>query len=397
MSRLKEKHFHDWVRGFIFRHNLISSDQNAVVALSGGRDSMLLAYLAIKMNEEKLIKKLSLVHIDHGLRAKSSVEAMQVKKNCLLLGHDCCIVKVQEKAPKKNIEQWARSKRYHLLKGFLGVNDVLLLGHHIDDSFEWFLKQMLSSSRHKTLGIPLINGPIRRPLHCLSRDHINYWVNKLKINYIDDPTNSDTRFERNFLRQKVSKALKSYYPMSMKHFSSFLNQQLETGCSDLVINKYSKNITLVEQKNSDGYFFGCEKELREEVILLSDKNRGELQLTLKKLINAQAKGKRGPLHISGNVRAYCYPALIILCHIKGIKEFEVMDNQFSLLLSRASQIPDNDFLKVEKEKKLGINSLKSDLLFSKTIKEATRQKLWVRMNAHISLIKRRKKQKNCQI
>ena len=211
MGTIIEKHLIDWVDRFRLKHGLFTADDNVIVGLSGGMDSMLLAHITFKLYQSGKIKSLKFIHIDHGLRTESSLEASNLEQWCLNHNWPLVIEKNSKNIPKNNIEDWARNLRKEIFlkhKNFLGDNTVVLLGHHIDDSFEWHVRQLLNSSQGQHFfGIPVKNGIYRRPLHCLTRSHIRYWIKRLNIFYIKDSSNDDLKFERNFIRHKIKNEL----------------------------------------------------------------------------------------------------------------------------------------------------------------------------------------------
>ena len=125
----------------------ININENFIVAVSGGADSLALAFLAkIYSIKKKLVSKF--IIIDHKLRSGSTLEAKTVKRKLKKYSINAEILTWYGKKPDKNIQSLARQKRYNLffLKcKKLKINNILL-GHHQDDLFENFFIRLLRGS-----------------------------------------------------------------------------------------------------------------------------------------------------------------------------------------------------------------------------------------------------------
>ena len=183
-----------------------------VVAVSGGPDSMALAFLSnLLMNETKY--KMYFLLVDHGIRKNSGKEALQVKKLLKTKGINLRILKNKKKIAK-NIQKNARDLRYELLVEFCKRNkaESLLTAHHKDDQIETFLIRLsrgsgvegLSSMGQSTnlkYGIKLI-----RPFLEFKKDELNYISKKFFKNTMKDPSNKNRKFLRTNIRE-LSKIL----------------------------------------------------------------------------------------------------------------------------------------------------------------------------------------------
>jgi len=183
-----------------------------VVAVSGGPDSMALAFLSsLLMNEKKY--KMYFLLVDHGIRKNSGKEALQVKKLLKKKEINLQILKNKKKIAT-NIQKNARDLRYELLVKFCRKNKVksLLTAHHKDDQIETFLIRLsrgsgvegLSSMGQSTnlkYGIKLI-----RPFLEFKKDQLNYISKKFFKKTIKDPSNKNKKFLRTNIRD-LSKLL----------------------------------------------------------------------------------------------------------------------------------------------------------------------------------------------
>ena len=127
-------------------------DTNFIVAVSGGADSLALAFLTKVYALKKNLNPRYFI-VDHKLRKESTYEAYKVKKILKSLKINSQVLTFREKKPISNIQSFARTKRYELLffkcKKLKIAN--LVLGHHIDDVIENFFLRMARGSGLKGL------------------------------------------------------------------------------------------------------------------------------------------------------------------------------------------------------------------------------------------------------
>ena len=134
-----------------FEHSL-NINENFAIAVSGGPDSMALAFLS-KIYSIKKGLKVKVFVVDHKLRPESTKEAKTVKKILDKISITTEILTWKGKKPIKNIQSLARTERYKLLfKQCDKLNiQYILLGHHQDDLFENFFIRLLRGSGLKGL------------------------------------------------------------------------------------------------------------------------------------------------------------------------------------------------------------------------------------------------------
>ena len=186
-------------------------DQSFIVAVSGGPDSMALAFFAkIYSIRKKLISKFFIV--DHKLRPNSTSEAKNVKRVLKKLSIDSEILTWKGKKPTKNIQSLARKKRYELLFNrcdYLRISNILL-GHHQDDLFENFFIRILRGSGLKGLislskKTKINNINLLRPLCHLQKNDLIFVANKVFNFYVQDSYNEDEKFQRIKVRKFIKK------------------------------------------------------------------------------------------------------------------------------------------------------------------------------------------------
>jgi tRNA(Ile)-lysidine synthase len=191
------------------------------VALSGGVDSAaLLAALARARDARPRAARPTLraIHVDHHLHPASG----EWSRHCRALARRWRVPleTVHARVPRgagRSLEADARDARYGLLRAALHENEVLLTAHHADDQLETVLLQLLRGAGVRGLAaMPQIArfgpGVIARPLLSVSRAALVAWAREQGIEWIDDVTNADERFDRNFLRQRIVPMIRERWP-----------------------------------------------------------------------------------------------------------------------------------------------------------------------------------------
>ena len=194
--------------------NSFKINNNFIVAVSGGADSLALAFLT-KLFAFKNNLNPKYFIVDHKLRKESKDEAFKVKKILKSLNINSHILTVRGKKPQNSIQSFARKKRYDLLFSKcnkLRINN-LVLGHHMDDLFENFFLRMIRGSGLKgliSLGekTQVRNINLLRPLIRFDKKDLLF-ISKFVFNfYVDDPSNYEIKFNRikirNFIGQLKS-------------------------------------------------------------------------------------------------------------------------------------------------------------------------------------------------
>jgi tRNA(Ile)-lysidine synthase len=186
----------------------LSTRENLAVAVSGGPDSLALAYLAKCYSiKNKITAKFFLV--DHKLRPESTKEAASVKKILQKVGIKCKVLSWEGKKPSRNVQSLAREARYSLLAKECKKNNIkyLLLGHHSNDLFENFLIRVVRGSGlnglvsfNKSVKYKDEDLTILRPLLNLEKnDLIN--ISKIVFKFfIKDPSNIKVIYKRTRIR-----------------------------------------------------------------------------------------------------------------------------------------------------------------------------------------------------
>tara|TARA_B100001250_G_scaffold414562_1_gene453899 strand:+ start:2030 stop:3364 length:1335 start_codon:yes stop_codon:yes gene_type:complete len=187
------------------------------IAYSGGLDSTVLLYAISRLDLQVSIRA---IHINHQIDSESSSWENFCRDNCKKLNIEFASKVVSLKLENKgNIEERAREARYTFFKEELSNSDLLITAHHADDQLETFLYRFLRGSGVKGLrGILDYNnfgkGFLVRPLLDTTKSEIKYIAKEWKLQWIDDPSNKDISFDRNYLRHQVIPLIYSRWPSS---------------------------------------------------------------------------------------------------------------------------------------------------------------------------------------
>lgn len=219
--------------------NCFEKNPHIAVGISGGPDSMCLAYLLYKWIKLKKGKFSALV-FDHGIRDNSEEESLQVKKMLnKTLKTKAIIIKPNKNAFIKKSMSNARLNRFEGLIKYCNKNNIphLFLGHHIDDNLETFLIRKINGSNLEGLGSMnkitfYKNIQILRPFIEVKKTSILAFNKKNKVYYLNDPSNSDINYTRvkvrNFLnKNNVKKIVKKDFLNLKKEIPNYKKMILE--------------------------------------------------------------------------------------------------------------------------------------------------------------------------
>ena len=189
-----------------------------LVAVSGGADSLALAYLSKCYQIKNKDKKFHYVHVDHNLRDTSSKEAQTLKKILRKFKIECKIIKWKKKKNTKKTQSDSRDYRFKVFESFCKTKKIntLLLGHHFDDFQENFFIRLLRGSGLKGLvsfynyrNLQRNNINIVRPLLDFSKEDLVYVTKKTFNFYIDDPSNRSLEYLRSRVRFMINNLKKN--------------------------------------------------------------------------------------------------------------------------------------------------------------------------------------------
>ena len=186
--------------------------ENFALAVSGGADSLCLAYFG-KIYASQFNSKIEILIVDHKLRKESKKEALKVKKILSKKGIKSSVLSWKGSIPQKNIQQNARNIRYSLISNFCMNKKIkyLLTAHHMDDQIENFFIRLFRGSGLTGLSSMSDsftyndNLKIIRPFLNFKKNDLKYVTLSFFKSYIEDPSNEDEKF----LRVRVRKYKKT--------------------------------------------------------------------------------------------------------------------------------------------------------------------------------------------
>ena len=258
-----------------FEKNLEKCDLSTFsIAVSGGSDSMALAFLAKCHSIKKNLKHLYFT-VDHKLRSNSTREAIQTKNQLKKFGIICEILTWKNNKTFSNFQAKAREKRYELIfqKSLKNKVNLVLTAHQKNDLYENFfirllrgsgLKGLSSFKSNKTKINKNLNIHVLRPLLNISKQDLSYITkNTFKFN-IEDPSNEND----NYLRIKIRKLINqlNQYGLTFEKFNVTLeNLNKSNKAIEYYVNKNIKeNTKLLNRKKSiiiNEFFFNQPDEI----------------------------------------------------------------------------------------------------------------------------------------
>lgn len=210
MKKIEQK-----VIKFIDGQKLLEKGDRVLVALSGGPDSVFLLTILFKYKKRFRIE-IGAVHINHLLRGK---EAREDENFCRELADGCGIsfyarrrdVKYLAKKKKISVEEAGREIRYSEFEKISkkhGYNKIAT-AHNSNDNAETVLLNLIKGTGLRGIsGIPIKRSNIIRPVIGIRKEEILAYLDQNNIKYRTDPSNMDSSYERNFLRNRIIPEIK---------------------------------------------------------------------------------------------------------------------------------------------------------------------------------------------
>lgn len=184
------------------------------VAFSGGRDSTVLLHAL------RDVPGVAATHIDHGLSADSAAWARLCARVAADFGVGFAAGRVCV-AASGNRELAARRARYAAWRELLRPGDLLALAHHADDQAETRIWQLLTG--REPGGMPaqrrLGSGSLVRPLLGVRRAAIAAYAEHRGLRWIEDPSNTDLSFDRNYIRAHILPRVEERFPGAVERLA----------------------------------------------------------------------------------------------------------------------------------------------------------------------------------
>ncbi|MBB6288166.1 MULTISPECIES: tRNA lysidine(34) synthetase TilS [unclassified Pseudomonas] len=189
------------------------------IAFSGGLDSTVLLHLLAILAKSETLPPLSAVHVHHGLQAVADAWPSHCQSVCDSLGVPLRVMHVHV-PPGASLERAAREARYQAFTEVAREGEAVLTGQHRDDQAETLLFRLLRGAGVRGLAAmpahrPLAGGFLVRPLLDVSRAELEAYAGDHQLKWIEDPSNADPRFSRNYLRHRVIPTLTERWPQAV--------------------------------------------------------------------------------------------------------------------------------------------------------------------------------------
>jgi len=195
---------------------LLASGTPTVAMLSGGRDSVCLLDLAVRVLGSDEVTAL---HVNYGLRDDSDADERHCAGLCDRLGVELAVERPRRPEGPGNLQSWARDTRYAAAARLaLGRSAVIATGHTADDQVETILYRLASSpSRRALLGMKPRDGSLVRPLLGFTREQTTAYCEERGLAWRDDPSNEGGEYARNRVRHKLGPALAEIHPAAARN------------------------------------------------------------------------------------------------------------------------------------------------------------------------------------
>jgi len=195
------------------------------VALSGGLDSSVLLHAMAGLRDRGAGWDLSAIHVHHGLNQHADDWVSFCQQTCQQLDIPCDIIYVDATpVPGESPEATARQLRYQAIAECVQAGDAVVTAHHQDDQAETLLLQLMRGS-----GLPGLaampstsdfsRGLLLRPLLPFSRQQIRQYALQNNIDWVEDSSNEETHYDRNYMRHEILPMLLSRWPGAIANLS----------------------------------------------------------------------------------------------------------------------------------------------------------------------------------
>lgn len=227
----------------------LTNSKHFWIGYSGGLDSHVLLDLTAKIRIKHAEYQISAIHVHHGLSQYANEWALHCEAVCRSLQIPIIVQRVNAAVTLgRSPEEVAREARFKAFASHLGQQDCILLAHHADDQTETILLRLFRGagptglsgiSSHSKFGVH--ENEIARPLLSVSKEILLEYGKINNLQWLEDESNENLRFDRNFLRHEILPRLKTRWPKVVRSINrsaalcfEAANAGLELAASDWI-------------------------------------------------------------------------------------------------------------------------------------------------------------------
>jgi len=335
------------------------------VAYSGGLDSTVLLHAAM-VTARKTGASVRAVHVNHGLQAAAEAFEQHCVSVCAQwdVPLECRRCTLNREAGQSRQAQ-ARDARYRILREYAQPRAAVLLAHHQDDQAETVLLQLLrGAGPDGAAGMAEVcafgEASLARPLLGLSRCEIEAYAASHQLPFIEDPSNQEVQYDRNFLRREIVPRLHERWPQASAtlsraashaaHASRLLSERAQEDLerSDGMSVAYLESLSEDRALNLLRYWIGwqghprpSERRLRHWLRIIS--SAAPDRVPVESFVDYELHRWRGRLYLSAKAPQISAGQV---WHWRRGKELELPELGMRLswdeLTAQMSQVPDSD-------------------------------------------------------
>ncbi|MCB1822500.1 MAG: tRNA lysidine(34) synthetase TilS, partial [Candidatus Competibacteraceae bacterium] len=192
--------------------------RHLIIGYSGGLDSHVLLHVLATQGHHWPERRLEAIYVDHGLHTASVAWGEHCANVCRDLNLPFRVLKIDARpTPGESPEAAARRARYTAFATELSPDAALLTAHHCDDQAETLLLQLLrGAGPHGLAAMPAVSrlgeGWLLRPFLEVDRAELLAYARTHDLQWIEDASNTDIGFDRNYLRHQVLPVLRERWP-----------------------------------------------------------------------------------------------------------------------------------------------------------------------------------------
>lgn len=238
-----------------------TASKNWIVAYSGGVDSRVLVDSLAKIKPSDI--SLKMIHVHHGLSKHADEWESKARSIAKDIGAEIHVAHLNMK-DESGVEEKARDLRYDFIMSHMEKDDIVFMGHHKNDNAETLLFRMFRGTGIKGMsGIPLTRpmgkGNILRPMLNISRKEIVEYALNNKLEWVEDDSNADSVYSRNFIRNEVLPLIESRWRSALSSITAFTSKAAEA--EELALEIAKEDLEKISFHDKDKQYISVEKLL----------------------------------------------------------------------------------------------------------------------------------------